>query len=600
MNAWLRKTAMIWLVGGATLLANLGGPRLWDRDEPRNAGCAEEMLARHDWIVPTFNGELRTHKPVLLYWAMMAADQLPVDREFAARLPSALCGIGTLIVTFLIGNRIYGESTGRLAALILASSIMFVVAGRAATPDATLTFLTTLALYVFVCAAFAPLPPGKAEAHATLERGWQVSQWNAIGLYAAMAVAVLAKGPVGFVLPWTVVLAFTLLDHHSEFVDAPIKWHRRCIKLLHWLVGMLQPEYFVRNLRQLRPVTLVVAMAAIALPWYVWVGIRTDGEWLRGFFVEHNLERALRPLEGHSGGLWFYPVAILAGFFPWSVFMVPLGIFSSHARALPLRERRATSFFWIWIFVYVAAFSLARTKLPSYVTPTYPALALLTSRFLHVAAVPSRSLLPWMRASYGVLIITGITCMIGLPLMARLYLPGEEWLGIVGIVPLFTGVIAWWYWSCNERFLLRRTLVSGATLFCLFLFVVLAPRIDQHQHSDQLLNQSGLQIPGARLAAYGILEPSWVYYAKRPIDEISRGDETSLMNLMTATDHLYVLARSDDAETLEQRYPDHFSRVAEAPYFLRHGQIVLLANRPPTVASQPLPPTANAAAPNFR
>ncbi|MDA1178717.1 MAG: glycosyltransferase family 39 protein, partial [Planctomycetota bacterium] len=281
MIAWLRKTAVIWLVGSMTLLANLGGPRLWDRDEPRNAGCAEEMLAGNDWIVPRFNGELRTHKPVLLYWAMMAADQLPIDREFAARLPSALCGIGTLIVTFLIGHRIYGESTGRLAALILASSIMFVVAGRAATPDATLTFLTTLALYLFVCAAFAPLPPGKTEAHATLERGWQVSTWNAMGMYSAMALAVLAKGPVGFVLPWTVVIAFTLLDHHREFVTSPVKWHRRCGKWLCWLVAMLRPGFFLRNLQQLRPVFLIVAMAAIALPWYVWVGLRTNGDWLR-------------------------------------------------------------------------------------------------------------------------------------------------------------------------------------------------------------------------------------------------------------------------------------------------------------------------------
>src|SRR6185436_13240979 len=78
------------------MLTNLGGPRLWDDDEPRNSGCAREMFLRGDWVVPTFNAELRTHKPILLYWCMLVSYHVGGANEFTARLPSALAAIGTV------------------------------------------------------------------------------------------------------------------------------------------------------------------------------------------------------------------------------------------------------------------------------------------------------------------------------------------------------------------------------------------------------------------------------------------------------------------------------------------------------------------------
>src|SRR5207237_5620389 len=95
--AQLKQAALVAAVAALVTLTNLGGARLWDRDEPRNAGCAREMLARGDWVVPVFNGELRTHKPVLLYWCIMASYGALGVTEFAARLPSALCAIGSVV-----------------------------------------------------------------------------------------------------------------------------------------------------------------------------------------------------------------------------------------------------------------------------------------------------------------------------------------------------------------------------------------------------------------------------------------------------------------------------------------------------------------------
>src|SRR5262245_26270222 len=150
----LKQAGLVIAVAALVMLTNLGGPRLWDRDEPRNAGCALEMLARQDWVVPWFNGELRAHKPVLLYWCIMVSYSALGVSEFSARLPSALCAIGTTLCAYSIGRRLFGLRAGVWAGIALATSLMFVVAGRAATPDALLIFCTTLALAIYVRGTF--------------------------------------------------------------------------------------------------------------------------------------------------------------------------------------------------------------------------------------------------------------------------------------------------------------------------------------------------------------------------------------------------------------------------------------------------------------
>ncbi len=87
------RVAILMALSSLILFSFLGSARLWDRDEPRNARASQEMLARGDWIVPTFNNELRAHKPILLYWLQMSAYQLFGQSEFTARLPSAISGL---------------------------------------------------------------------------------------------------------------------------------------------------------------------------------------------------------------------------------------------------------------------------------------------------------------------------------------------------------------------------------------------------------------------------------------------------------------------------------------------------------------------------
>src|SRR5229473_898978 len=121
---------------------NLGGPSLWDIDEGNNAEAAREMLESGNWVVPTFNYELRVDKPALLYWLQIAAYRIFGVNEFAARFPSAVAALLTILLTYELARCLFGPSTGLLAGVVLASAVGFCAAAHFANPDALLNLFT--------------------------------------------------------------------------------------------------------------------------------------------------------------------------------------------------------------------------------------------------------------------------------------------------------------------------------------------------------------------------------------------------------------------------------------------------------------------------
>jgi len=590
--ARLKQAGLVAAVCAFVVLTNLGGPVLWDRDEPRNAGCAREMLARGDWVVPTFNGELRTHKPVLLYWAIMLAYQLLGVSELAARLPSAMAAIGTAVCTWRMGHRLFGPSAGVWAGVALATSLMFVVAGRAATPDALLILFSTLALTIYVCGTFrarydttpADAPPQPLVPGCYFPQHWP----TAAALYAAMGMAVLAKGPVGFVLPTAVIGMFLLI----------VRLPRRPVEDAgsrtagDWLLRVLapfEPLHFLTTCWTMRPLTAVFAVLAVALPWYCAVGLATEGEFLRGFFLEHNLGRATGVMESHRGSVLFYPAAILVGFFPWSVFALPLAIDT----ALQLRRDwspmaprgAAESNRWhagyvlavCWIGVYVVLFTLARTKLPSYVTPCYPALALLVGGYFdrwsrQSPAVAGR----WLWAAFACLAIVGLAIGLGVPLAARRFLPGEEWLGLIGLTPLAGGVACLGLAAARNFRAAAGVFGAAAVTFAVLVFAVGADRASRHQQAPQLLAALAARSPEAELASYGLLEPSWVFYSGRPVRELKRitpeGNEA--VAFLSTSPHAYLITTDKRLAQIGPLLPPGTTVIYAVPYFLHDEQLV--------------------------
>ena len=181
------------LLAGAVLaltLPNLGGPSLWDVDEGVNAEAAREMREADTWIIPTFNFELRTAKPVMLYWLQRGSYAAFGVSEWSARLPSALAALGTVLLVYELARRMFGAATGLLAGVVLASAVEFCVLAHAATPDASLLFFTALTYAAFWFG------------HERGGRAW----WHPTA--AACGLAMLTKGPVGVALPGLVLLLY--------------------------------------------------------------------------------------------------------------------------------------------------------------------------------------------------------------------------------------------------------------------------------------------------------------------------------------------------------------------------------------------------------
>ncbi len=590
-----RRVALLGLAA-VLLLVNLGGPRLWDRDEPRNAGCAAEMMARGDWVTPVFNGELRTHKPVLTYWLMISAYQLGGVTEWTARIWSALLGLGSVALTAMMARRFFGERAACWSGVSLATMLMFQVASRAATPDAALIFFSTAAIAVFVLGR-RQAPSSDEGAPAGLEQ-MPSDRLVVAGMYALTGLGVLTKGPVGLVLPCAVIgLYLLLLRLPKRSIDEEPS-HSRVRSAIFRLARAFAPLHFLRTCWLMRPLTALVVVGLVAAPWYVWVGLRTDGQWLRGFFLEHNLGRALHPMEGHGGSsLLYYPAALWVGAFPWSL-LLPGSLAAVASWNLTPRERAGLLLSGCWVGVYVAVFSIARTKLPSYITPCYPGLALLVGWFcagceMQQFAVRRR----WALIASGALAACGLSLLIALPLASQRVLPGVGWLGVIGLIPLVGGAACARLAALNQSrpWIVAFTITAATLVLAVFGAAV---NIVNAQRGLEPMLQLVRQRGDAPLAVFDVLEPSWVFYTRRQIHLTSLQPQLSppaispagaevpthhdVEHFMSASPDALLITRSDKLTRLQQETSVEWEVLAESPFFLRQGKhlLVLRAKKP--------------------
>lgn len=594
----IQHLAAVVSVSMLVMLTNLGGPRLWDRDEPRNAGCAREMLERGNWIVPTFNAELRTHKPVLQYWSIMLSYSVLGVSEFSARLPSAVYAILTAVLTWLIGRRLFSPTAGLWAGVAIGSSLLFVMAGRACTPDATLIFWSTLSIAIYVLrmipepVVHANLGGASTTSISGADRVDAIRHplfpdfLTAILMYGAMGFAVLAKGPIGIVIPTAVIGLFLLietlptlsLDHMPVAKRWPLQlWH------------VVHPVHFLKTCWQMRPITAIVVAMAIALPWYVAVGIATDGEFLQGFLLDHNLSRATQAMEGHRGNIFFYPAAILVGMFPWSVLAIPLVI--EVTRRIQRRDAQSRSLVLAisWVAVYIGIFSIAKTKLPSYITPCYPAAALLVGyvvdRWVRGELLISKY---WAVVASCVMIVVGTILAAAVPVITAEHLPGEEWLGVLGLLPIATAVGAILIALQQHRMVAAGWFAGGSAAVVMSIFALGAQRADEHQQSHEMLAAIFSEHEAPRLASYRTLEPSWVFYAGTPITEFLPRNRTpqsrelmidqSLKHLESGSD-AFLITNSAGIVELDKRLPAGVEVIVERPLFLKGDQLFVLGRR---------------------
>lgn len=580
-----RSLALLVFMCSIILFAGLGSSRLFDRDEPRNARCTDEMLAANDWVVPMFNGELRTHKPILIYWLEGMSYWVFGSNAWGARFPSACMGAITLFTLYQLVRRLTNAQHAFWSVAILATSLMFVVASRVATPDAPLIASSTLAVCGLVLSQLKRLRAiDSVEAAVPKDRRWLL-----IG-YTAMGFAVLAKGPVGLVLPSLVAGAWLWMETHiqvastSKRSSTPFgKFYQNCVA---WLIDIRSGWKAFCALEPWWGVTLAIIIAA---PWYVWVGMRTDGEWLRGFFFEHNLGRAMNAMEGHRGGLWFYPVAALVGVFPWSLVLLPTIFWTGYQFTRSDQTdsptytdvhatRRALRLGLLWMLVYMSVFSMASTKLPSYITPCYAGAAILiggmsSDVFLIRVRIPRWLTICiagvfFLASLFGVLAIAGLAAWEPMP---------KLWFALIW--PAGFLVVVWTSLRSNrwlsEAWIPGSIFVS-AVFFLAGMFAHAAPIADQYRSDLNTLLAQRYDDEGnpCKWKAVGTTESSWVYYLGETIQELPFPDSSSHPTISSIAEFLKqpgsrLIVDEAQIESLRQLLPDdlRLTAIATAPRF---------------------------------
>jgi 4-amino-4-deoxy-L-arabinose transferase-like glycosyltransferase len=303
----------------------LGGIGFLGPDEPRYAAVAREMYLSGDYITPRLLGENWFEKPVLIYWGAALGYAIFGIGETGARLPSALGATLSVFLVYWAGRRLFTRGIGLSGAVILATSIGFFGLARAASTDMPLTASLTAALSFFLV--------GNESSGAS-------RRWYFYAFYAALGFGVLAKGPVAIVLPVFALVMFLIWRGPGGEWK---KWHPEGI--------------FITGL--------------VAGPWYAAVTVANGMEFINVFILEHNLGRFTSDVYGHEQPFYFYLPVLLLMTFPWSFLLIP---------ALRRRFGRNEQLILLWALAPLILFSLSGSKLPAYILPMLPPLALLCAR----------------------------------------------------------------------------------------------------------------------------------------------------------------------------------------------------------------------------
>ncbi len=600
------QIVLILAVAGSVFFTNLGTARLWDRDEPRNSGCAKEMMDRGDLIVPMFNNEMRHQKPALLYWLMISAYTVFGFSEFSARFWSAMLAMGTVLMTYGIARRLFDSTVAMFAAIILSTTMMFAVAGRAATPDSVLIFCSTLAILIYVLGTFRPKADPSEAPQLRNDGHWFPQSWPvAIAMYGVMGLGVLAKGLAGAVLPTAIIGMFLLIKRLPAREVTPEQ--SRMGQAVIAACRTFNPIHFLKTCWAMRPVTAVVMILAVAAPWYVAVGIQTEGDFLNEFLVGEHFGRATVAMENHRGSVLYYPMTLLLGFFPWSIFAVPVIVGVDRYIAKNDRWSTGLIFALCWVGVQIGIFTVAKTKLPSYVTPCYPALAMLTAVFLRRFSIEKAAIGRfWVVGSYVSFLLAGCAIVGGMVYVGREYLPGEYRLAIFGALPILGGVIGLVLLLRNQVHLAVATTFATCIAFVVSFFGFGTVMVDSHQMSHLIFDKANEVAPEAPMAGYKCLESSWVVYANRPIFEMEPVNsgiqkvDTQREKFWKDTPHIPVqqffdentdgllVTRSEYFEEIKHLIPESHAIIAESKFFLVKDNLILIGPKPARFAAQPL------------
>lgn len=451
------------LVCSIVFFFGLGSIALLGPDEPRYAQVAREMYERRDLVTPTLLGHTWFEKPALLYWMIMACYSLFGINEWAARLPNAVLATLAVLMVYRLGKQVSNDLFGLKAALVLSTSALYLGLARAASFDMTLTFTFTLALTLFYTAD---------TAQSSRQRVISL-----IGFYISLGLSFLAKGLVGPVLIVATVISYELLSGG--------------IRLL-----------------RLRPFYGLLLSLTVASLWYLPVILKHGWPFIDEFFVQHHFQRYTSNKYRHPGPPWYFLLVILVGAFPWSLFL-----FSATKGALKLLRQdlgdklqmRLPLLLVLWMVIPLLFFSFSGSKLPGYILPIFPAIALLVAAELDAS-------------SKKIWVLAGSINLLGL--LLSVYSARE--LGKFTVLPFVCSL------GLAVYALYRRSLLAifcHAPLMVAIIVITLFPAVELKASTAEVSKKIMQQaLPGEKLVFFGYLSYTPVFYAANTVLADGRED----------------------------------------------------------------------------
>jgi 4-amino-4-deoxy-L-arabinose transferase-like glycosyltransferase len=332
---WLLLTvfAVIWF-------SNIEYRKLIKPDEGRYAEIPREMVASGNWVTPRLNGLKYFEKPPLQYWTTAVAYEAFGEHQWTSRLWVSLTGFAGVFLVWFAGARLFGRDAGRYAAAVLGSCMLYALMAHINTLDMGVTFFITLGIVGMLLAQ---------HENTTHRARWMWLAWSALGF------AVLSKGLIGLVLPGTALVIYSALQR-----DIGV-WKR-----MHWGVG-------------------VALFLLVTAPWFYLV-MKANPEFFQKFFIYEHFTRFMTKQLGRYQPWYYFVPVLLFGMLPWTLLMLDVVINTWKNSARVDKAFNPERFLLVWtIFIYVF-FTISDSKLPSYLLPMFPALALLMGKQLATMA----------------------------------------------------------------------------------------------------------------------------------------------------------------------------------------------------------------------